>query len=628
MRRNRPRVFLLPGLFLCSVCACGGGPREAPPEFRSFISRISYPVEYREITPFYENGQVERPPLLAKRAALDDVDMFEYLLGTSYSGLEYWERSGVRFEPLLDSLRSALEGRDTIPSDELERGLSAILKRIHDGHIALVGGRYNHAYRHKAVYFCDVLVERTGSGLLRVIDSELAAVKPGDLFTQGNAESFLFRTLSPPGESHYLIGALSFDAVARQRLSFNGRIVEIPFHKSRMLYARHDDAEPFSVERVRGIPVIRAATFSDGIYPAMKEFMNAGSEFRGEDTIVVNLLGNGGGSSAFPESFIRNLNGSAEWDLSYAVLTSPAIVQYYLRYDTSSVPEMSPELKHTIESNASKHERYRRSPARTWDFGSTRDRKVSGTYDGALIILTNRRILSAAEAMVGYSQSVKNRIVVGENTGGVAQFSDCQEYLLPNSRFVVKLPRRLLLVPGFEECVGFLPDYWLDSMDPLGEILRWASDPGSYRFEYACGFDEMLARNGFAPTLPADVRIEPPSPSVPENLRAFSGRWSGAAEGILDNVLVVEKIHDDLEVDAIYAWGVAFQWGIERPGWKRYHGTFRDGRLVLTDESHGVRISYELDSSGSLDGVYERPGIRSCTTLTRVMDAEASEGAR
>ena len=626
MRKNRLSVLL--GFLLPALCSCSGESQEVPSEFRSFIPRSARPVEYRVVTPFYENERIERPARLARDAALEDVDMFEYLLGTSYSGLEYWEHAGVRFKPLLDSLRSALEGRDSIPSDEFERGLSAILKRIFDGHIALIGSGYNHAYRHKAVYFCDVLVEKAGDGSLRVIDSRLDAVKPGDLFTERSAESFLFRTLSPPGESHYLIGALSFDPVTQERLSFNNTTIGIPFHKSRMLYARFDEAEPFSAERVRGIPVIRAASFSDGVYPKMKEFMNAGSEYKHDDTIVVNLLNNGGGSSAFPEGFIRNLNGRAEWELSYAVLTSPAIAQYYLRYDVSSVPEMSTELERTIASTAAKHERYRASPAKTWEFGSAPGGKGSGTYDGTLIILTNRRILSAGEAMVGYSQSVKNRILIGENTGGVVQFSDCQEYLLPHSRFVVKLPRRLLLVPGFEECVGYLPDYWLDSMEPLAEVLRWAADPDGYRFEYACGFDEMLERNGFAPTLPADARIEPPSSKVPEHLRAFSGKWFGAAEGILDNILVVEKIHDNLEVDAIYAWGVAFQWGIERPGWARYRGKFQNGSLVLTDEAHGVRISYAFNASGSLDAVYERPGVRSFTTLTRVARAAAGEDAR
>ena len=617
MQGNRFSFFLLLGAVISTLCSSSGS-QEVPRMFRSFIPRSACPVDYKEVIPFYESEHVERPALLAKEEALEDIGMFEYLLNTSYSGLEYWEHAGVDFKSHLDSLRSALEERDTISSYEFERGLSTILKHIFDGHIALIGRGYNHAYRHKAVCFCDILVEKTEDGLLRVIDSQLDPVKIGDQFTQENAERYLFRTLSPPGKIHYLIGVFSFDVPPRERLSFNGKAMQVPFHKSRLLYARFDDPEPFHVERKNNIPIIRAASFSDNLYPKMKEFMAAGSEFKNEDTIIVNLFGNGGGSSVFPEGFVRNLNGLSEWNVSNAVLTSPAITQYYLRYDTASMPDISPELKYAIASNSKKYEQYRTSPARTWEFGSSHGQIRSGTYHGTLIILTNRRVLSAGEAMVGYSQSVKNRILIGENTGGVTQFSDCQQYLLPNSRFIVKLPRRLLLVPGFEECVGFLPDYWLDSREPVKEVLRWAANPADYRFEYTCSFDEMLARDGLGPILPADVHVDAPSSRVPKDMRAFSGKWFGVADGILDHVLVVERIHDNLEVDAIYSWGVAYQWGINRPGWERYRGKFQNGNLILTDAKSGIRISYTFNSSGALDAVYERPGVYSRATLTRV----------
>jgi hypothetical protein len=617
--RNRSFPALVAALIF-SFCSCNGSSQKVPREFRSFMPRSSHPVEYRETIPFYEDEKLVRPAFLSRMEAMEDIDMFEYLFNTSYSGLEYWEHRGVDFESCFAGLRSSLQKRDTISSYEFERELSTILKRIYDGHIALIGSGYNHAYRHKTIYYCDILVEKTSDGSFKVIDSRFEGVKTGDLFTQKDGERYLFRTLSPPGTYHYLIGAFSFDVVTGERLSFNNKSIQVPFHKSRLLYARFSDTEPFHVERESNIPIIRAAGFEDRHYPKMKEFMESGNEFKNEYTLIVNLFNNGGGSSAFPETFIRNLNGISEWKTDWAVLTSPAITQYYFHYDVGSIPDMSPEPKYTIASNSRKYEQYRKSPVKSWEFGSSPGDNASGHYGGTLFVLANRRVLSAGEAMVGYSRSVKNRILIGENTGGVVQFSDAQQYLLPNSRFIVKLPRRLLLVPGFEECVGFVPDYWLDSMEPMQEVLRWLNDPEHYRFAYSCGYDEMVRKNGLAPALPPDMHIAPPSSKVPKTLRAFSGKWFGVSDGILDHVLVVERIHDNLDVDAVYSWGVAYQWDIDRPGWERFRGKFQNGSLILTDENRGIRISYTLNSSGALDAIYERPGVYSRATLTRADD--------
>jgi hypothetical protein len=193
-----------------------------------------------------------------------------------------------------------------------------------------------------------------------------------------------------------------------------------------------------------------------------------------------------------------------------------------------------------------------------------------------------------------------------------------QQYYLPNSKFVVILPRRFLLIPGLEECVGFLPDYWLDSMEPLKEVLYWLRDPDNYQFKYSSNFAEMLKKNNLAPVLPDDIKIISPSLKVPKLLRAFSGKWLGVSDGILDHMLVVEEINDNLEVNAIYSWGVAYQWNINQPGWQCYKGKFENQKLILADEKNKIKITYKLNSNGTLDATFECPGVFSCATLSRL----------
>ncbi len=128
----------------------------------------------------------------------------------------------------------------------------------------------------------------------------------------------------------------------------------------------------------------------------------------------------------------------------------------------------------------------------------------------------------------------------------------------------------------------------------------------------------MLEKNKLAPLLPADIKIISPYSKVPSALRAFSGKWFGISDGILDHILVVEEINDNMEVSAIYSWGVAYQWNISHPGWQRYTGKFQNQKLILKDEKNKIKITYMFNSDNTLDETYERPGVFSHTTLTRI----------
>jgi hypothetical protein len=349
----------------------------------------------------------------------------------------------------------------------------------------------------------------------------------------------------------------------------------------------------------------------------MKKFMNSGKELKEERKILINIMFNGGGSSLFPQTFIQNLNGVMQWETHWAILKSPPIVEYFAKYDLSSMPDISPDFKNLILSNREELADYRSSPSKKWEFTSTHNENMSGSYTGTLIILTNRSVHSAGEAFVGASQSIKNRIVIGENTGGVAQFSSACGYYLPNSRFIANLPRHFILIPGLEECIGYLPDYWLNTTEPVKEVMDWLNDPDNYRFSYSNSYHDMLKKLDISAVLPKEANVIPPDPEVPETLAKFSGKWYGVSNGVLDHLLVVEKINHSLEVDAIYAWGVASQWGL-RPGWQRFKGRFENHKLILTDEKSRVKITYKFSSDDYIDAMYERPGVYDRIELTKL----------
>jgi hypothetical protein len=602
--------------FLPVLPSCGQNNEEVPKEFKKYIAQNKIPIEYKEIIIYYGNQKEPVPDFITKKEALEDIEIFEYLVNTSYSGLEYWSYHGADFKSYFSKLRAFVNQKDTIPIGGFEEEWVKFLDLIRDGHISLIGKKRHDAYEHKSVYYCDIVVEETYKGKFKVIDSRFDSVRVGDLFTQKDPEKYLFKTLSPPGKNHYLIGTLSYNPVNPQQISFNNRIIEVPFFESRLTFAKFNDTAPFYIERKNNIPIVRVSSFANEIYPDMKKFMESGNYLKNEKQIIVNLMNNGGGASLFPQTFMENLNGTTLWESYWATLSSPSIIKYYAEYDLNSPAAASPHFRNLILSSKKELLNYRNSPYKIWEFSSTSNKNLPGNYNGMMIVLANRNVLSGGEAFIGASQSVENRIVVGENSGGSGMFSSACGYYLPNSKFIADLPQHFILIPGFEECIGFFPDYWLNTNEPLKEILAWVSDPDNYRFTYSSSTEEIIKANASSMVLPKNLDMVAPGPGINENTARFFGKWFGVADGVLDHLLVVEKIHSSNNIDAIYAWGTAPQWNIYKPGWERFNGIIENQKLILTDGS--AVITYEFKSNRQLHATYERPGVYSIIELTKI----------
>ena len=602
------------------IVACNSSQNKPniPEIFAKYISEVSSPVPYKQLTRNPASDQITAPDSLSTTEALEDIEMLEYLWKTSYSGYEYWKYQGVDFEAYITSLKSWARQSPKMKTLEFEARATAILKEIYDGHISFIGAGYYGAYHHKAVYFTDILVEEMASGEFQVIGSQNDMVSIGAVFTQTEKATYLFPTLAPPGKKQFLVGLFTFTPQRSIELSFDNEMLEIPLHRNRLLLARFDDPSPYYLERINGIPIIRITGFADASQQYMQDFMQSGYDLQKEDLIIINLFNNGGGSSIYPQTFLTNLNGPVQWEIHWAELTSPAIAEYYLNYEVG--PSTTPATKHLVSRYARQYEKLQSFPTKSWTFDRDENRQVEGKFSGKLILMTNRRVLSAGENLVGASASLKNRITMGENTGGSAQFSSTCAYVLPHSRLILNLPRQLILIPGLEECVGYLPDYWLDTHDPMEKILKWLKAPDQYQFRYRQSYAELLEALDVVTVFPEDTQISKPGPDVPDSLARYSGKWVGASDGILEHMLAVENISADGKVEAIYAWGVAYIWGLNNPGWARYKGEFHGSKLVLTAPNGILTISYEIRSDGSMDSWYRRPGIISYTELVRLED--------
>lgn len=108
---------------------------------------------------------------------------------------------------------------------------------------------------------------------------------------------------------------------------------------------------------------------------------------------------------------------------------------------------------------------------------------------------------------------------------------------------------------------------------------------------------------------PQDMEIVPPSPDLPPGMKAFSGKWFGVWDRILQHVLVVEQINPPKAI-AIYAYGSAPSWNINNPSYARVQGEIEPGILKLTLRRTAATVTYRIQPDGTLDATYEtRTGI-------------------
>ena len=130
-------------------------------------------------------------------------------------------------------------------------------------------------------------------------------------------------------------------------------------------------------------------------------------------------------------------------------------------------------------------------------------------------------------------------------------------------------------------------------------------------------------------TLPPSIHIVAPGPSVPRELAAFSGKWTGAwvarvpnRQQNRDHVLIVEEIRGTT-ANVIVAWGSGSHIeGTQRPmpAWLRVTGRFVDGVLRIDFPALGVTATYKMASNDAIDGTLEQKGDRFAARMTRTID--------
>ena len=462
-----------------------------------YIDDLHRPATFMEIPPPYEG---DCPDSISAAELSEDIEFLKYLIEYGYSGYAYWRNNGVDFDSAFDSLETLTRSGDRIALQDFERLIADVFSGIQDGHFS-VQGHENHRFINRTnPYFTNVIVELSQSekgesilnGQYLVIQSGCDSVKPGMIYT--GPQDWLFRILARQGSEQYQLGVFSDEEITEASFLFNTDPVsadgsslidtlKLALHECN-LTARTDDSREgvYYRSQVDRIEMIRIRSFSNEYCNTLLDFISVGDTLATMDRFIVDLTGNCGGNSNYPMQFVRSLNGVAQWRTNFAMLCSPATIGA-----VASIPitEDSPENWVDYVSYAQNTlEMLKDHPVRNWIIrNESLPPRQMGNYNGQAVFLLDRKVASSGEAFIDYSMSIPGAIRVGENSAGIGIFGHPRHYWLPNSHIHLTVPFKLYIAPGFEEGVGYLPDYWLDSPEPIQEITEWMNNPDTYQYQ-------------------------------------------------------------------------------------------------------------------------------------------------
>lgn len=374
-----------------------------------------------------------------------DVSLFFDLLRYAYSGYPYFaERAD--FDAIRDSLLASLP--DQADAAWLRDALYEALRDvIVDAHFVFRGGhRFDRPVR---AYFTGLTVGAATDGYA-VLSSECAVFPVGAILSAEALRDCLFETLpSPDGGRRFLVGVLS--DTPRETLDLGG--IPVLLHPCRT-DGFENPGGAWSEWEDEGVKIAHDASFDGGWVRSTNESLGKsgdahferGLSHRKDPALVWSLLGNTGGDSRYPKSFIRGLNGYANWQSDCAV---------------SEIAQDGDRIIVRWSLHASE----RTDPGRS-------------EYSGRLFVLQNKKTASSGEAAVCFARSVKGAVFIGSATMGCGQFGDLNVWRLPCTGVTFAMGYKVFQMDGFEEGRGLLPDYWLDSKTPWEDVCRWIRDCG------------------------------------------------------------------------------------------------------------------------------------------------------
>ncbi|MCA9424725.1 MAG: hypothetical protein KC994_06600 [Candidatus Omnitrophica bacterium] len=447
---------------------------------------------YRDLLPAAEN-QVRPTYVLDRSEALQDLLVLERVIKQGYSGYDVLGAEGMDWESFFQGLARDVATREDWRQSEFLDLLRGYLQRIPDLHFGVFDrGQWLPARQPERVFLTGIRVRKEGAAPLIVVEAPRGHSETvgSELVTiDGETSSdFLFETL--PGKSgarDYYLGKWSTESepapVGIEVKTPEGKSVQWKQElHSPGVRLKSSSGRPFRLTYIP-FPRIEIRTFSALVGLDLDQFRESAERAKDFDSVVVDLRGNQGGSDRYAREWLETLFGAPAKGWNISELVSPVTLQgnvllhqWLLSHARNGAEkkEIGGRLAYAIEQL---DQAEKESIERHWEkFSgeSMSDPQTNQPFNGKLVLLVDSNTSSSAETFVLMARQFPQTVVLGENTHGMARFGEIKLYRLPNSGFWIQAGSKHFEDPSgrFEEGRGFLPDYWLETSDPISGILE------------------------------------------------------------------------------------------------------------------------------------------------------------
>jgi hypothetical protein len=429
-----------------------------------------------------QSGAAEYPDYVDRSDALADLDTYFDVLRWCYSG--YFSFGGDEaFGPARARIRAAIQSYGSgpyLPRAALEKAVGRELSFVTDVHFAFGSARFGadrvvcidetRAFERNGEGF--YLSEAAGRKRVLSVDgsSPAARIKPS-LDGEGRLIYRLVfygpRTSSVyDGKGRCAVAQIELEAGAGASERLSARIAEVP---SACVATEGERADPrgglFSLYQHGSTRVLALRSLfpsSAGDEALLKSFAASGSKLRGDKAIVMDLRGNGGGSDSWSMRFMGGFAGSYPDPYAACYDRRSAAAEELVQTTLSSLYSGSWFDRELGLMSARRRFVVPAKRGGTWSAARNSAPK-KGVADSPLVLLiSDRRIASSGESLLGSLRMLPATVQVGAPTAGCVNFGNVMTYILPRSRIEVRVPMsRFLMRAGIRETVGYEPDIWV-----------------------------------------------------------------------------------------------------------------------------------------------------------------------
>ena len=388
----------------------------------------------------FNNGeQINKdiPTSITVQEATEDVCYVEYVMKNAYSGYSYYDEA--QFDKAFESLKNKVSHiTEGVKPEKLVDMLAEALSFISDGHLAFTANEYGKGFYKKLQTFVADCVLYEENGCFFDLSSKKRVSFSEDIRA--------FPTTPKNGKKLFLLGVRSKEPVNGIQVIIEDHPVVLPVRKIRG--ERRNDA--FLKESYEdGIAVICCSDFVGDKEEDLKKLYEVGKKCSRYQHVIWDLSNNLGGNSEFPKQFLNGLDGGYT--------------------DTSDTLELKSTLVYAKETGIIAPVPYSLEPA----LADSVDK--AGFFCGRLHVIINDQVASSAELAVAMAKHIPNTTFYGCNTLGIGRFGDLCIYYLPNTHIVLWCPQKVFDTGIIEE-VGFEPDYWTDTEDPISAVKEFIDE--------------------------------------------------------------------------------------------------------------------------------------------------------